>query len=305
MVAGPGAFPKLVDAVEHVTFSRPARPRDRAGGDLRHRALRDPPRRRGPCRHRDHAGRRPRPRHRRRPPRAACGSPTDAKVMSARAARRRRRWSSRCERGPPAPRRAIAEIRLDNPAKLNALTAGMLAELAAHCATIERTREVRAVVLAAEGARAFCAGADIVAWAALSPSDFARLWVARRAPRLRPAGASARPDRGGDHRPRLRRRARARRGLRPAGHRAGRDAGAARDRRRHRARLVGHPAAGPPAARGRAQGDGAVRPPAARRTRARPRLRRRDRRGPARGGPSPRRAGRRDLAARDRGGEMR
>lgn len=71
----------------------------------------------------------------------------------------------------------VAEIRLDNPSKLNALTAGMLAALAEHCSAIERARDVRAVVLIAEGERAFCAGADIAEWADLSPTDFARHWV--------------------------------------------------------------------------------------------------------------------------------
>jgi enoyl-CoA hydratase/carnithine racemase len=71
----------------------------------------------------------------------------------------------------------VAEIRLDNAAKLNALTVPMLAALAEHCAAIERARDVRAVVLSAAPARAFCAGADIAAWGALSPGDFARGWV--------------------------------------------------------------------------------------------------------------------------------
>lgn len=72
---------------------------------------------------------------------------------------------------------AIAELRLDNPAKLNALTPDMLAALDAHCAALERERAVRAVVLSAEGDRAFCVGADIAAWAPLAPAEFARHWV--------------------------------------------------------------------------------------------------------------------------------
>jgi enoyl-CoA hydratase/carnithine racemase len=71
----------------------------------------------------------------------------------------------------------VAELRLDNPAKLNALTVPMLEALEAHCETLERAPNLRAVVLTAEGERAFCAGADITAWAELSPSDFARHWV--------------------------------------------------------------------------------------------------------------------------------
>src|SRR5919106_769800 len=72
---------------------------------------------------------------------------------------------------------AVAELRLDNPAKLNALTVPMLEALDAHCAALERTLEVLAVVVTAEGDRAFCAGADITAWSDLAPFDFARAWV--------------------------------------------------------------------------------------------------------------------------------
>lgn len=71
----------------------------------------------------------------------------------------------------------VAELRLDNPSKLNALTLLMLEALEAHCATLERDPAVRAVILTAEGERAFCAGADILAWGALAPADFARHWI--------------------------------------------------------------------------------------------------------------------------------
>lgn len=72
---------------------------------------------------------------------------------------------------------AIAELRLDNPAKLNALTVSMLESLDAYCSELERNDAVRAVILTAEGDRAFCAGADIDAWSELPPAEFARLWV--------------------------------------------------------------------------------------------------------------------------------
>lgn len=72
---------------------------------------------------------------------------------------------------------AIAEFRLDNPAKLNALTPAMLDDLAAHCDAVERDPAIRCVLLTAVGHRAFCTGADIAAWADLSPADFARHWV--------------------------------------------------------------------------------------------------------------------------------
>lgn len=72
---------------------------------------------------------------------------------------------------------AVAEIRLDNPAKMNALDTGMIARIGEHCAEIERRPDVRAVVLSSEGERAFCTGADIKAWGDIPPADFARHWV--------------------------------------------------------------------------------------------------------------------------------
>jgi enoyl-CoA hydratase/carnithine racemase len=71
----------------------------------------------------------------------------------------------------------LAELRLDNPAKLNAFTVPMLHQLDAHCADLEADRSIRAVLVTSEGDRAFCTGADITAWADLPPDDFARLWV--------------------------------------------------------------------------------------------------------------------------------
>ncbi len=71
----------------------------------------------------------------------------------------------------------VAEIRLDNPAKLNAFTRSMLASLDDYCTELEQDREVRVVVVTATGSRAFCAGADIKEWASLSPEAFARDWV--------------------------------------------------------------------------------------------------------------------------------
>ena len=71
----------------------------------------------------------------------------------------------------------VAELRLDNPARLNCFTVEMLGQLAGHLEGIEGRPEVRAVVLTAEGDRAFCSGADINAWGGLSPAEFARSWV--------------------------------------------------------------------------------------------------------------------------------
>ncbi len=71
----------------------------------------------------------------------------------------------------------VAELVLDNPLKLNALSVEMLEALDAHCATLERVENVRVVLVTAQGERAFCVGADINAWSKLSPAGFARNWV--------------------------------------------------------------------------------------------------------------------------------
>jgi|TARA_B110000263_G_C15276462_1_gene496106 enoyl-CoA hydratase/carnithine racemase len=71
----------------------------------------------------------------------------------------------------------VAELRLDNPDKLNALTVSMLESLESHCKTLEKNTEVRVVLVTAEGNRAFCIGADINAWGNLSPSEFSRQWI--------------------------------------------------------------------------------------------------------------------------------
>jgi enoyl-CoA hydratase/carnithine racemase len=71
----------------------------------------------------------------------------------------------------------VAELRLDNPAKLNCFTVEMLGQLASHLEVLESRSEVRAVIVTGEGEKAFCSGADINAWGSLSPADFARTWV--------------------------------------------------------------------------------------------------------------------------------
>lgn len=71
----------------------------------------------------------------------------------------------------------VATLTLDNPAKLNCFTVDMLAQLASHLEVIEARPEIRAVIVTGEGEKAFCSGADINAWGALSPADFARTWV--------------------------------------------------------------------------------------------------------------------------------
>ncbi|MGC6411537.1 MAG: enoyl-CoA hydratase/isomerase family protein [Candidatus Puniceispirillaceae bacterium] len=71
----------------------------------------------------------------------------------------------------------IAEIKLDNPAKLNAFTVPMLEQMASYLEQIENDQKLRALLVTATGDRAFCAGADIAEWADLTPAQFARHWV--------------------------------------------------------------------------------------------------------------------------------
>lgn len=74
-------------------------------------------------------------------------------------------------------RGGIAELRIENPAKLNAFTADMLAQLAGHLDTIERSADICCVLVTAADGKAFCAGADINGWGDLTPAEFARHWV--------------------------------------------------------------------------------------------------------------------------------
>lgn len=72
---------------------------------------------------------------------------------------------------------AVACITLDRPAKLNALTPAMLAELGDAVARIDSDDDIRAVVLSAAGERAFCVGADIETWGAADALHMWRHWV--------------------------------------------------------------------------------------------------------------------------------
>lgn len=72
----------------------------------------------------------------------------------------------------------VAIVTVARPAKLNALTPHMLAELALVAEKLDRSSEVRAVVLTGAGERAFCVGADIHIWSGLRPLDMWRRWVA-------------------------------------------------------------------------------------------------------------------------------
>jgi enoyl-CoA hydratase len=71
----------------------------------------------------------------------------------------------------------IATITLDRPEKLNAVTPEMLEAFDAALASIDADTAIRVVVLTGAGDRAFCAGADVNAWASLAPIDMWRRWV--------------------------------------------------------------------------------------------------------------------------------
>ena len=71
----------------------------------------------------------------------------------------------------------VARITLDRPAKLNALTPAMLAELGGIAGRIDDDDDIRFVVLNATGHRAFCVGADIEAWGDADALHMWRHWV--------------------------------------------------------------------------------------------------------------------------------
>lgn len=73
---------------------------------------------------------------------------------------------------------SIATITIDQPRKLNALSAGSLESLRAAIVATARRNEIRVIILTGSGDRAFVAGADITQMASLSRDEalgFARL----------------------------------------------------------------------------------------------------------------------------------
>lgn len=72
---------------------------------------------------------------------------------------------------------AIGLLTLNRPAKLNALSVEMLRALESHVADVDQRQDVRVVILAASGERAFSVGADVNAWSTLDPLDMWRWWV--------------------------------------------------------------------------------------------------------------------------------
>jgi enoyl-CoA hydratase len=69
---------------------------------------------------------------------------------------------------------SVAEIVLNRPAKLNAVTPAMSATIERLCREIDRDDEVRAVLVRGAGERAFCAGSDLNALA-----DYPTAWKFR------------------------------------------------------------------------------------------------------------------------------
>jgi enoyl-CoA hydratase len=71
----------------------------------------------------------------------------------------------------------VATICLDRPAKHNALTPEMLAQLEQILITLDSDRDTRVVLVTAVGDRSFCAGADIKRFKALQPLDMWAYWT--------------------------------------------------------------------------------------------------------------------------------
>lgn len=71
---------------------------------------------------------------------------------------------------------AVAVLTVRRPDKLNAFDIGMLRELDAACDRVEADAALRVLVLAGEG-KAFSAGGDIAAWAAMKANEFGHSWV--------------------------------------------------------------------------------------------------------------------------------
>ena len=73
----------------------------------------------------------------------------------------------------------IATVTLNRADKLNSLTPDMIDALAEHAKRIDADTALRCVILTAAGEMAFCVGADINAWLALTPLDMWRRWTKR------------------------------------------------------------------------------------------------------------------------------
>jgi enoyl-CoA hydratase len=71
----------------------------------------------------------------------------------------------------------FAMITLNRPEKLNAIDPEMLSALEQITGQIDQNRSVRVVIITGAGDRGFCVGADINAWAALSPVQMWSEWI--------------------------------------------------------------------------------------------------------------------------------
>jgi enoyl-CoA hydratase len=71
----------------------------------------------------------------------------------------------------------IARITLHRPEKLNALDPEMLTALEASLNLLEQRTDIRVVIVQATGEKAFCVGADINAWTALTPLQMWSEWI--------------------------------------------------------------------------------------------------------------------------------
>jgi enoyl-CoA hydratase len=73
----------------------------------------------------------------------------------------------------------IGRVVLDRPEKLNALDPEMMDAINAALDASELSHEIRVLVVEAAGEKAFCVGADILAWTALSPLQMWSEWIRR------------------------------------------------------------------------------------------------------------------------------
>jgi enoyl-CoA hydratase/carnithine racemase len=73
----------------------------------------------------------------------------------------------------------IGRIILNRPDKLNALDPEMMGIIDATIDELERSHEIRVLVVEAAGEKSFCVGADILAWTSLSPLQMWSEWIRR------------------------------------------------------------------------------------------------------------------------------
>src|ERR1700737_3357942 len=73
----------------------------------------------------------------------------------------------------------IGRVVLDRPEKLNALDPEMMDAINAALDEVELSHEIRVLVVEAAGEKAFCVGADILAWTELSPLQMWSEWIRR------------------------------------------------------------------------------------------------------------------------------